>query len=340
MRSLMLGAWLHDLDPVLLQIGPLSIRWYGLSYLIGFFVAYLLIRRVCRAGISSLQPQNAADLVITVAIGIVLGGRLGYVLLYKPAMLFHFSDSLPYWDVLAINKGGMASHGGMVGGILACIYFAKRHQHNTRHLIDLFAFSAPLGICFGRIANFINGELLGRPCNPDYALAVKFPQELIDAPVSKLLEVYQALPSPGSIVPGLTEWDPWIIIDRIQQGDAIVRKAVEPFLTPRHPSQLYAAILEGLVVFAVLLWVYRRPRKPGLVAGLFAVVYSIARISDEFFRMPDAHLIEKEFAVFGITRGQWLSVLLFVAGTVLMVYALKKPEPPMGGWMRQNDRSS
>jgi phosphatidylglycerol---prolipoprotein diacylglyceryl transferase len=330
-----LAVWLHNLSPVLIELGPVPIRWYGLSYLAGFFVAYLMLKRICRVGVSTLKPQHAADLVVAVAIGIVLGGRLGYVLLYQPSLIGDFSKSIPFWGVLAINKGGMASHGGMVGGLLGCLYYARRHGHDFFYLADLFAFTAPLGVFFGRIANFINGELLGRPCDPSFPLAVKFPQELLDATPEKLGAVFAALPPPGSIIPGLVSWDRWTVIELIQSGNAVVSRAVEPFLTPRHPSQLYAAVSEGLVVLAVLTVVWARPRRPGLVAGLCAMVYAVMRITDEFFRMPDAHLMDKEFATFHITRGQWLSGLLFIVGVVLCVVSLKRKATSMGGWMNQ-----
>jgi phosphatidylglycerol:prolipoprotein diacylglycerol transferase len=340
-----LAIWLHNLDPILFQIGPidlpifgeitLPIRWYGLSYLAGFYVAYLLVKRVCRVGVSTLKPENAADLVVAVAIGIVLGGRLGYVLLYKPEMFVSFSNELPYWDVLAINHGGMASHGGMIGGMIGCYYYAKRHQHNTLYLIDLFAFTAPLGVFFGRVANFINGELLGRPCSPDVPLTVKFPQELFDMPPEQLAEVYAALPPVGTIVPKASYWDAQLVVDLIHQGSAVVRSAVEPFLTARHPSQLYAGVSEGLIVMAVLLIVWSKPQKPGVIAGTFAIVYAIARIGNEFFRMPDAHLMDKEFALYHITRGQWLSALLFIVGAAMVATSLKRQNEKMGGWRKQ-----
>ena len=267
------------------------------------------------------------------AIGIVLGGRLGYVLLYKPQMLWEFSNTLPYWDVLAINKGGMASHGGMIGALLGCLFFARRHKHDFLYLADLFAFTAPLGVFFGRVANFINGELLGRPCDPDFPLAVKFPQELLDADPAFLNKVFSALPPPGSIVPGLMSWDKWTILDLMQRGNTIVTKAVEPLLTTRHPSQIYAGISEGLIVLAVLAILWIKPRKPGVIAGTCAMVYAVMRIANEFFRMPDAFLIDKEFAMLHITRGQWLSGLLFIFGAALIVVAMKRKSTVTGGWL-------
>ena len=330
-----LAMWLHNLDPVLIELGPVPIRWYGLSYLAGFFVAYLMIKRICRVGISSLKPEHAADLVVAIAIGIFIGGRLGYVLLYQPSLLWDFSGSIPFWGVLEINQGGMASHGGMIGGMIGCLYFARRHKHDVLYMIDLFAFTAPLGVFFGRVANFINGELLGRPCDPTYLLAVKFPQELQQImPDEQLYSVYEALPPPGSIVPGQAFWSPSTIIELIQNGNAVVISAVEPLLTPRHPSQLYAGVMEGLVVLAVLTLIWMRPRKPGLIAGSSAMVYAVMRIINEFFRMPDAHIMDQEFAALHITRGQWLSGLLFIFGAVLVAVALKRKPTEMGGWRR------
>jgi len=292
-----------------------------------------MVKRVCHVGVSALKPEHAADLVFAVAIGIVLGGRLGYVLLYKPEMIGEFSKTLPFWDVLAINKGGMASHGGMIGGMLGCLFYARRHKHDVLYLTDLFAFTAPLGVFFGRIANFINGELFGRPCDPDFPLAVKFPQELFDAPDTKLDAVFAALPAPGSVVPNLTKWDAGTVTSLIQEGNRMIAHAIEPFLTARHPSQLYAGVMEGLAVLAVLAVIWIKPRKPGVITGMCAMVYALMRIIDEFFRMPDAHLMNKEFATLHITRGQWLSGLLFVFGAVLVIVSMKRKSTVMGGWL-------
>lgn len=335
-----LAVWLHNLSPILIELGPIPIRWYGLSYLAGFLVAFLMVKRVCRVGASTLKPENAADLVMAVAIGIVVGGRLGYVLLYKPEMLGEFSTTPPFWDVLAINKGGMASHGGMIGGMLGCLYYARRNKHDFLYLTDLFAFTAPLGIFFGRVANFINGELLGRPCDPDFPLAVKFPQELLDADAEQLNKIYAALPPPDSIVPGLSEWDWPTFADLIHNGNVTIGRAVEPFLTARHPSQLYAGVMEGLIVLAVLAVIWIKPRKPGVIAGAFSMTYAVMRISNEFFRMPDAHLIDKEFATLHITRGQWLSILLFVFGVALVIVSQKRKSSAMGGWRSTKQQES
>ncbi len=332
------AAWLHDIDPYAIKLwegGP--IRWYGLSYLAGFAVAWLLIKRVLAVGGSvTLDPKRAADLVITIAIGIVIGGRLGYVLFYRPELFTEFYNTLPFWGVLAINQGGMASHGGMLGGIGACFYFAWKHKQRPMFLFDLFAFGAPLGLFFGRVANFINGELYGRPCAEDFPLAVKFPQELYELAnvqperVQEIITEYDNRGG-GILFRGPHEFAELANI-RIQAGDSDMIALIEPLLTPRHPSQLYAAGLEGLVVFAGLLWLYRKPVKAGVIGAAFCMTYAVMRIVNEFFRMPDEHLRDAEFAAVGITRGQWLSVLLFFLGAVVLVIALKKKDERLGGW--------
>ncbi|MCC6578811.1 MAG: prolipoprotein diacylglyceryl transferase, partial [Phycisphaeraceae bacterium] len=138
-----LAMWLHTIDPYAIKLwegGP--IRWYGLSYLLGFYLGYLAIRRICKAGLTTVKLRETADLVGTLAIGAVVGGRVGYALFYQPELLWTFQDHAPWWSLLAINQGGMASHGGMIGLILGCCYYAWRHHHNPRHLMDLAAFAA------------------------------------------------------------------------------------------------------------------------------------------------------------------------------------------------------
>lgn len=322
--AFVLGAWLHDLDPYALRLwGDFGIRWYGLSYLVGFFLGYLLVKRVAKVGVSTLKPEHAGDLIVSLAIGIVVGGRLGYCLFYRPELFVTFYGHLPFWGVLAINEGGMASHGGMIGGIGAAWYYARRHGHDLPYLLDLFAFGAPLGLFFGRLANFWNGELLGRAVADDAWLpwAVKFPQELWDRPQA----AYEAMAVTGLDSVGA-------IIQAIQDGDQRVGALVEPILLPRHPSQLYAAVMEGLIVFGVLLWVWRLPRKPGIVGSCFALSYGLMRILDEFFRRPDMHLLEAEFALLGITRGQWLSVLLIAVGVWGVWWSRRRATEPMGSW--------
>jgi phosphatidylglycerol:prolipoprotein diacylglycerol transferase len=326
----MLAAFLHTIDPYAIELwegGP--IRWYGLSYVVGFFIGYLLIRRVTKVGISPLPPARAADLVVALALGIFIGGRLGYVFFYRPSLLWTFFGHLPFWGVLAINEGGMASHGGMIGGFIACAYFARRYHQSPLFLLDLLGFAAPLGLFFGRVANFINGELFGRPCSADYVFAVKFPQEMHEWTFDQWTLVEQA-----SNLPAQWMFNPDLLIAKIQQGNAQVIEAVQPFLKPRHPSQIYEAILEGLVLFAVLLWTWRKPRKPGTISAVFLIVYGLVRIMGEQFREPDAHIANLEAAQWGITRGQLLSSAMILVGAVLLLWVRKRHVERLGSWRR------
>ncbi len=322
----LLAAYLHRIDPFAIEFPdrfPITgIRWYGLSYILGFVIGYLLIRRVTKVGRSTLKPDKVGDLVFALVIGAVVGGRLGYVLLYRPDLLWQFADRFPFWGVLAINEGGMASHGGMIGAVIACLYYARRRGHSWPHLLDLSAFAAPLGLFFGRIANFVNGELIGRPVrlNVNLPWAVKFPQEMFEWNEPQLAKLPPDLSDLGSLD---------AIIAQVQRGNQAVIQAVEPLLTPRHPSQIYAALLEGLVVFLVLAILWTKPRRPGIVGGTFLLVYGLVRIFDEMFREPDAHI---GYQWLGLTRGQWLSTLLVLTGIVLIVVFRRRNVEPMGGW--------
>lgn len=337
----MLAAFLHNLDPYAIRLwegGP--IRWYGLSYLAGFILGYATIRRVTAAGRSTLDTRRVSDFVVTLAIGIILGGRLGYVTLYQPHLLWTFGDRFPFWGLLAINQGGMSSHGGMLGAILAALYFSRRSPNpkpSWAHLLDLTAFATPLGLFFGRIANFVNGELFGRPCSPSLPWAVKFPQEMFNWDAHRLasLQPVVALLQPGHPPTPQAAYDLLpTILDQIRAGNAQVISLVEPLLTPRHPSQLYEALLEGLFLFLVLAVAWAKPRKPLTISGLFCATYGLVRIFVEFFREPDAHIASQEFAHFHITRGQWLSALLLAAGIVMTLIAVRRHTQPLGGWRK------
>lgn len=342
--SLLAEAWLHNLDPFAIEIPWFpggGIRWYGLSYLAGFFIGFLLIRRVLTVGVSPLKPVQAADLVVTIAIAIVIGGRLGYVLFYKPELFIEFTpDSAPWWGVLKINNGGMASHGGMLGGIGGCLFFAWRYKTRPAHLFDLMAFGAPLGLLMGRIANFVNGELYGRQCDPDFALAVQFPQEIGESwDSNQLADLARFANEQNLYYRGQYELIEKVI-QKAQAGDPAWCEYLQQTLTARYPSQLFAGVTEGIIVFAVLLWLYRKPVKAGLIGGWFCATYALMRVVNEFFRLPDAHLIADESHLPTITRGQWLSIGLFVLGVTTIVVALRSKKEKLGGWMRGGDSAT
>jgi len=336
--------WLHNLDPFAIElpgfVGDLlngGIRWYGLSYLAGFVLGYLLLRRVLTVGKAQLKPHQAADLVVTVAISIVIGGRLGYVLFYKPDLLIEFTpDAFPWWGLLKINEGGMASHGGMIGGAGGCLFFAWRQRVRIAPLLDLVSFGAPLGLLMGRIANFINGELYGRECPRDFLLAVQFPQEIAETwDAEDIRELADFAATQGTPVDNKYELTD-AAIQASQQGNEAWVEVLSQMLTPRYPSQLFAGLTEGLVVFVVLAWLYRKPVKAGLIGGWFCVVYALMRVVNELYRLPDQHLMDNGEVPL-ITRGQLLSVGLLIVGVVTIIAALRSDKEKLGGWLRGSE---
>jgi phosphatidylglycerol:prolipoprotein diacylglycerol transferase len=256
-----------DIDPIAVELGPLAIRWYSLAYIVGLIGGWRYCRWLAKRPPRAVAPEAFDDFVLWATLGVVLGGRLGYVLFYKPA--YYFANPL---DMLALWQGGMSFHGGAAGVILAIVLFAQRRKISPLHLGDLVVCAVPIGLFLGRLANFINGELYGRAS--DVAWAMVFPSD--------------------------------------------------PQQIPRHPSQLYEALLEGLVLFVVLYLLVRRGwlERPGALGGAFLAGYGLARIVVEFFRQPDAHL---GFLLGFTTMGQWLSLPLVIAGAFLIVRGFRVP---------------
>lgn len=342
-------GYLHTLNPFALQIsGNLGIRWYGLAYVAGFLIGYWIIQWLARTRLSPLSPEKAGDFVFNVALGTIIGGRLGYCLFYNPDLFLKFTSSFPFWGVFAINEGGMASHGGIVGIIVACLWYGKKHGVPALHLFDLTTLGGTAGVFFGRIANFVNGELVGRPVESAVPWAVKFPQDILAWPgkdperMASLASVVDKIGiSSETWHAWLTNspWDPAIwnrvhetlarIIEAVQTGNSAIQESLRPLLIARHPSQLYEALLEGTFLFICLALIWRTPRKPGVIAGWFFVLYSIVRIIGEQFRMPDAHI---GFQLFGLTRGQWLSIVMLALGSLALWIWSRRSVPSLGGW--------
>ncbi|WP_181706727.1 prolipoprotein diacylglyceryl transferase [Chthonobacter rhizosphaerae] len=256
------------IDPVLIEIGPFAIRWYALAYVTGLLFGWWYLRRLVSSPSlwgATRRPTalDIDDLLVWVTLGVVLGGRIGYVLFYNFAA--YREDP---WEILKVWHGGMAFHGALAGTALAILLYARRNGQNVWSLYDLAAAAVPVGLFLGRIANFINGELFGRPTDV-----------------------------------------PW----------AVVFPTADDY--PRHPSQLYEAGLEGLVLFVVLTLLVRSGAlaRPGLVTGVFGIGYGLSRSFVEFFRSPDPQVgyIALDF----VTMGMLLSVPLVVIGAALVVYA-------------------
>jgi phosphatidylglycerol:prolipoprotein diacylglycerol transferase len=314
-----LGTYVHDLSPVIVRFtDQIQLRWYGLAYLAGFVAVYLTLRFLAHRKLFVLPEKEIGDFVAVAALlGVFVGGRLGYVLFYHvPEHGFSWIVEDPLLP-LRVWDGGMASHGGILGLMIVLWFYARRKHVSWTGLGDGVCLGAPIGLFCGRVANFINGELYGRAT--DGALGVKFPRALFEeAPQTRdaaLNAIYQAEPS----LPEPVNLD--VIAEAVRENPD-VRQAIEPFLTPRHASQLYEAALEGAVLFAILLWVRLRwPKLPhGVITGLFFVCYAVFRIVVEQFREPDSAL------VFGgpMTKGQFLSLFMVVVGAAFLGYALRK----------------
>ena len=306
----MLAYYIHDLNPLIFRlwanVGP---RWYGLAYVLAFLCSYLLLRVLARRGYTDLPLAKVGDFITGAAlVGVLLGGRLGYVLFYKPEMLREPLSILRVWE------GGMSSHGGMLAVLAFTFYFARRHKISWFNLGDNLVVTAPLGLFFGRCANFINGELYGRAAQVPWA--IQFPKELFDHPD----EAQRAIAACTRIDPLVNSSDAIIAATR---QNAQIKEALRPILTPRHPSQLYEAFFEGIVLFAILWFVRTRLRQPnGVLSGVFFIGYALFRIVVENLREPDASLIA------GFTRGQFFSFFLIAIGIAFIVVAKTRPTFP------------
>lgn len=342
---------IHDLSPFILRFSDnIGLRWYGFSYVLGFVACYFIIRWLAQRQRAGLTAEQVGDFITYAAFGTLIGGRLGYVFFYSPDLLWKFKADFPFWGVLAVNEGGMASHGGIIGIVVACLLYARKAGLPPLYLLDLAAVSGPIGVFFGRVANFINGELVGRPSAENFPLAVRFPTDILNWPAQefdRLRTLADVAPMVGT---SREKWLEWMdryrldssvrdqvysslhqIVEKIQGGDSALKVALGPLLTPRHPSQLYAAFGEGLFLLIALLLLWRSPRKPGFIAASFIMLYAIVRVSGEFFRVPDAHI---GFQWLGLTRGQWLSIVMFAIGLFMMFWWSRIGTRTINGWGR------
>jgi phosphatidylglycerol:prolipoprotein diacylglycerol transferase len=277
-------AWtdLH-LSPIALDLGFFQLRWYSLAYLAGIFVGYWYLLKLIKQPGAPMARRHADDMVFYSALGIILGGRIGYVLFYNLGWyLQHPVDILKLWD------GGMSFHGGVLGTTLGILYLSWKEKLPWLRIHDYVACCVPFGLFFGRIANFVNHELWGAPTNVPWA--IRFPE----------------------VIAGLNALGP-----------------------PRHPTQLYEAVLEGLVLFAILAWMFWKTQaryEPGKLVGAFIFFYGAFRFGIEFVREPDAQLVEFAQATH-LHMGQWLSLPMILGGLYLMLTAKKRRvrvEPTVG----------
>jgi len=322
--TLLAESYLHSIDPYLIEFSNgFGIRWYGLAYVAGFLLAWAMALQLARKGRSVIPADRVSDMMIWIIMGVLVGGRLGYVLFYDPALLVEFDTSFPWWQVLAVHRGGMASHGGMIGVILGLIFFAHRNKLPSLHLLDVGAIISTPGLFLGRIANFINGELWGEPWRGDGEApywTVKYPTEVLARPEEFKLEELR------TTLGGDSSFQHRVVLE-IQSGNEQVIAIVEPQLTAYYPSQLIQAISDGPVLLLLLIIAWWRPRKPGVIAGCFLVFYGCLRIITEFFRQPDEGIA----LVMGLSRGQQLSLVQVVLGLALVAWCASRRTRPICG---------
>lgn len=270
-----------------INLGFFTLKYYSLAYLAGIMLGYWHLTRMIKAPGAPLAARHAEDLFFWCTLGIILGGRLGYATFYQPELWTDFSHAGPVsWGVLRLWDGGMSFHGGLIGVLAAISWVSWRGQLNFIRVCDYISVNVGFGMLFGRLANFINGELWGRPVESDVPWAMTF----------------------------------------CDQGKGPMGECLSSF-TARHPSQLYQALGEGLLVIIVMLclfWLTRARFRTGVLVGTFTIVISLARFVVEFFRQPDAQLTELALRT-GLSMGQWLSVPLIIAGLALIIWSLTRP---------------
>lgn len=256
------------LDPIAIHLGPLKIHWYGIAYAMGILIGWQYCQFLIKKRRFAIDKHHLDAFIPWATLGIIAGGRLGQVLFYNPS--YYFSHPL---EIFAIWHPGMSFHGGFLGVIIALFWYCKKHKIPGFVFTDLIAAGVPFGLFFGRIANYINAELVGRPSDVPWATI---------------------FPGAGPLA--------------------------------RHPSQIYEALLEGVLLWSVLAWITFKTdytkKRPGVILGTFMIIYGLSRILAECFREPDANI---GFLIGGTTWGQWLSLPLVIAGVLYLVYVFKRP---------------
>ena len=275
------------IDPIIFSVGPLAVRWYGLMYVIGFAAGWWLARRRAAKPDSTWQPTEVDDLIFFAAIGVILGGRLGWIAFYGGEQVL--ADPL---TIVRIWEGGMSFHGGLIGVLIATLIFARQRQRLFADVLDFLAPLPGLGILAGRIGNFINGELWGKPTSVPWGFIV----------------------DPAPLYP----------VQAAEATRLCERFGIDPCVLHVHASQLYEGLLEGLVLFIVLWLFTRKPRPRAAPAGLFLLVYGVSRFAVEFVRVPDEN---RGYLLFDwVTMGQLLSLPMIILGGIVIAWAYSRQQ--------------
>lgn len=322
----LLATYIHHLDPVLWDIPgtPLALRWYGLAYVGGFLLGYWVLLQLSKRDLYCIKPDKLGDFITSVCIfGVLVGGRLGEFFFYwLPRVGWNGLVEDPLW-VFRVWEGGMASHGGILAVLIVAMVYARRQQVSLCAVTDGLAIVCTLGLFFGRVANFINGELYGRIASVTNPIAMKFPLEMTSLPHDQQLAAMAAMnQAAGAPIQTLMQPEEgfYDTVTRLCRENEAVREALGQFLNYRYPSQLFEALGEGLIIFVVLIAIRLgwKNAPAGIFSALFCFMYAAARISTECFREPDADTWH------GITRGQYLSFAVVALGVAFLVPAIRR----------------
>lgn len=339
----------HDISPFLWRISDhFGVQWNGLSYMLTLIVSLIFIGWMVHRQRSELRPKMITDFVILSTIGVLVGGRLGYGLFYAPDLFLKFRPDFPFWGILALSEGGMSVYGSILGIVITSTFFASRTGVNRLYLYDLVSLTAPIGFFFGRIANFLSGEFIGKPVENSIPFSVRFPTEIFLWPKLDPQKLTSLNPIVEKLGIDLNQWTGSIgqyatnpdsqvfvnsalvkIVEAVQTSPSEVRLALEPLLAWRHPAQIYGALGEGVLLFLILFILWYKPRRPGVVAANFLVFYSLIRFFQERYRVPEVFLAPDAW---GFTRDQSLSIISFVIGLILLFVWGRRETLPQPGW--------
>ena len=340
---------LHTMDPFAVRLGGgFGVRWYGVSYAAGFLVSWLLMRWMSLTRRTPLTVNQVGDFLSWLIAGVIVGGRVGHVLFYDQHLLWTFTGEFPFWGLLFIHKGGMSSHGGILGVLVACFWWARRNAVPVGHVMDLASFTACPGLGFGRLANWVNGELWGKALPADLQAAapwwsVKYPEQMLQegfGHAAELQSIARSVPATSDAVARGLQVAPIPVRAGVLQGnaadtlyaacyggDASVQAKVAPLLTAYWPNNFAQAFTDGVVLFALLALVWLKPRRPGVITGCFFAFYGVLRMATEQLREPDPGVFQLGL----ITMPMLLSGAMIGGGALGAWWCGRRGAGPIGG---------
>jgi len=354
---------LLEISPFLWRISDnFGVQWNGLSLMLTILISFVFVSWMVFRQRSELPQKMVGDFIILTTLGALIGARLGYCFFFAPDLFIKFKTEFPFWGVLAVNEGGMSSIGGVIGVFLVSTVYAIQTGIGRLYLYDLVAVTAPIGFFLGRIANFLSGELLGRPVSDPIGgvaieqvvgpipFAMKFPTEIYEWPKTSFAKLSELSPVVEKLGIDGEKWNALLaqyptdqaaqitvnetlgkIVEAVQSKMTEVTRLLEPLLLVRHPVQLYGALLEGVFLFLFLFMLWYNPRRPGVIASTFLILYSALHMAIDPFRLQDPLLIS---SIWGLSRDQWLCVAGLITGIVCRFMWNRKETLLAPGWGR------